>query len=264
MRRTLVLPLAVLALLAACSDDGSGSSAPPATTAPAAGDASAAATASPGGDPTDGGVRLDVGDQLTERYCEVLTVTTTDDGVQAQVWGSQALNDCPQEGIDAIDPEAAAAQAGADLAIVNGPRFWTLDAIVANELAGSGEVQTFGGVEMRSIAIVELNPEASARTPYTETSVVRDTEFVFDPGTEVYELTGPDGSTYVMQSYTVEVDPALTAADLPGLGDRLQLPEGWAFSTRVLVEELAVEDLDGIATVIQDELHNTYQLRQRG
>ncbi|HEY5650742.1 MAG TPA: hypothetical protein VIW46_04775 [Acidimicrobiia bacterium] len=36
------------------------------------------------------------------------------------------------------------------------------------------------------------------------------------------------------------------------------------FTTRVLDEDLDVEDLEGIATVVQDDLHNTYQLRARG
>ena len=67
-----------------------------------------------------------------------------------------------------------------------------------------------------------------------------------------------------MQSYSIEVDPDLTAETLGSLGDRLELPEGWAFSSRVLREDLVVQDIDGIATVIQDRFRNSYQLRSRG
>lgn len=263
MRRGLLLLLPFLGstvLLGACGDgDGDADATSAATVAEGAAGEAASPPAEDGG---GSGTRVEVGEALAERYCEVLTVTMTDAGLRAAVWGSQGLNDCPQEGFDAIDATVAAQQVGANLAVVNGPRYWVLDAIVANALSGSGETEVFGGVEMRSIAVVEL--DSPDRSPYTDTSVVRDTEFVFDAGSEVYELVAPDGSVYVMQSYSVEVDPGLIRAELATLGERLQLPEGWTFSGRVLDEELVVEDIDGIATVVQDELRNTYQLRQRG
>jgi hypothetical protein len=94
--------------------------------------------------------------------------------------------------------------------------------------------------------------------------VERDTEFRFDAGREVHELTAPDGSIYVMQSYSLEVDPTLDVEALSAIGDRLQLPDGWTFTSRVLTEPLVVEDIDGVATVVQDDLRNSYQLRTRG
>ena len=203
-------------------------------------------------------------DQYGQRYCEILTVTLSDQGAAAEVWGTQGLNDCPQEPFDALDPAGIASQLGANLAVLNGPRYWVLDRIVANELAGTLQERDFGGIEMRSIATVELGEGMGDRTPLTETSVARDTDFVFEEGREVFELTAPDGSVYVMQSYSIEVDPDLTAETLGSLGDRLELPEGWAFSSRVLREDLVVQDIDGIATVIQDRFRNSYQLRSRG
>jgi haloalkane dehalogenase len=94
--------------------------------------------------------------------------------------------------------------------------------------------------------------------------VRRDTEFVFKAGREVYELTAPDGSIYIMQSYRQQIEPSLTLADLAGLGEQLHLPERWTFAARALDDELDVEDIDGVAVVIQDELQNSYQLRVRG
>jgi len=44
------------------------------------------------------------------------------------------------------------------------------------------------------------------------------------------------------------------------LGESLALPEGWVYRTRVVDEDYVVVDQDGIATVVQDELQNTYQL----
>jgi hypothetical protein len=203
-------------------------------------------------------------DQFGQRYCEVLSVTVSDEGASAEVWGTQGLNDCPRDRFDTLDPAAIAADLGAGLAVLNGLRYWTLDRIVANGLAGSLRTRDFGGIEMRSIATVEVGEGLGDRTPLTETSVARDTTFVFEEGREIHELTAPDRSVYVMQSYSIEVDPSLSAETLPSLGDRLDLPEGWTFTSRVLDEELMVEDIDGIATVVQDRFRNTYQLRSRG
>jgi hypothetical protein len=207
--------------------------------------------------------RGQVSDRYGVRYCEVLTITIADT-TTAEVWGTQGLNDCPQAEFEAIDLATAAAELQASIALRNGPRYWVLDSIAANQLAGSGEIRDFGGIEMRSLALVDLGPGVPSRSPYRENAVRRDTEFVFDAGREVYELIAADGSVYVMQSYSLEVDPSLTVDDLAALGDRLALPDGWTFASRVLDERLVVEDIDGFAPVIQDELLNSYQLRSRG
>ena len=47
----------------------------------------------------------------------------------------------------------------------------------------------------------------------------------------------PDGTTYVMQSYSLVVDPRLTRSRLAQLGGRLQLPDGWRYRVRRLEEE---------------------------
>jgi hypothetical protein len=202
-------------------------------------------------------------DQHGERYCEILGVTITAEATSAEVWGTQGLNDCPAGAFAAIDARAVATELGVTAAMPNGPRYWVLDHIVANALTGSGELREFGGVEMRSIAIVDLGKGIPDRTPYTERLVQRDTAFGFDAGRTIYELRADDGAVYVMQSYSVQIDPTLTADSLGHLGRRLQLPPGWSFGSRVLDEPLLVEDVDGVATVVQDELQNTYQLLTR-
>ena len=44
------------------------------------------------------------------------------------------------------------------------------------------------------------------------------------------------------------------------LGNRLALPEGWTYRTRILDEELVVDTFDHLASVVQDEFENTYSL----
>jgi hypothetical protein len=62
-----------------------------------------------------------------------------------------------------------------------------------------------------------------------------------------------------MQSYAQIVDTSLSERDLPGLGARLTLPEGWQYRARTLASPLVVRT-PGEATVVQDELQNTYSL----
>jgi hypothetical protein len=63
-----------------------------------------------------------------------------------------------------------------------------------------------------------------------------------------------------MQALCIGVDPSMTSESLLTLGERLELPEGWAYRTRVLDEELIVDTTETIATVLQDEFENSYTL----
>ncbi len=191
------------------------------------------------------------------RYCEVLSVTN-EGGLRANVYGTQGLSDCPLAQWEALDSSAIQEELGAIAIVMNGPRFWLIDsAMLFSEL---GETRFFGDLEMRRIASVQLSPGDLGQDPYQERSVVRDTEFVFIAGSEVYELIAPGGEVYVMQSYAHIIDDTLNEATLPALGERLLLPEGWTYRTRILDADYVVVDQEGIATVVQDELQNTYQL----
>ena len=43
------------------------------------------------------------------------------------------------------------------------------------------------------------------------------------------------------------------------VGERLALPDGWTFTVRTLDRDLDLLSTDGVATIVQDELQNTYQ-----
>ncbi len=240
---------ALLLLTSACSDDDT-------TTA-----ISTTSTSSTTGAPADPMPSSD--DAFPDglrgvRYCEVLLLSETGAGFVAEVWNTLGLNDCPQDQWDAIDAAAITEERSVLLALKNGPRYWTLDTILSDIRDGAEET-AFGGMAMFLAATVELGDELPSQTPYTERSVVRETTFRFRGGTEVHELTDPDGTTYVMQSFSQAIDPTLDAARLSGLGDELDLPDGWTFASHTLDEQLDVLSTDGIATVIQDDLQNTYQ-----
>jgi hypothetical protein len=54
-------------------------------------------------------------------------------------------------------------------------------------------------------------------------------------------------------------DPELQLYDLVSLDERLDLPYGWNFSTRILQKNLQLA-ANGTARVITDDLSNTYQM----
>jgi hypothetical protein len=120
-------------------------------------------------------------------------------------------------------------------------------------------IRDFNGLTMRRIALIDLGGVPST-SPYTEVHVNRGAVFFFDAGSPVYELVDPDGLAYVLQAYCIGVDPTLTQDSLETLGDRLALPPGWAYRSRILEEELVVDTTQTIATVLQDELENSYTL----
>ncbi len=200
-----------------------------------------------------------ISDMRGVRYGEVLAVYARDGGLEAEVYGTQMLNDCPQEQWDTLDADAIAEEMEAVAVKLNGPRYWMLDGLGQKVAVVDPVFRDFNGLTMRLIATVDLGDDPATR-PYVERYVNRGAVFFFDAGAPVHELVDPDGLAYVMQAYCVGVDPSLTEADLGGLGDRLDLPEGWSFRTRVLAEDLVVDTTATIATVLQDELENTYTL----
>ena len=200
-----------------------------------------------------------ISDMRGVRYGEVLAVFLHDGSFEAEVYGTQMLNDCPQDLWDALDPAAIALELGAVAVKLNGPRHWMLDGLGQKVAPLEPVLRDFNGLMTRRIATVDLGQDPSV-LPYIERHVHRGAVFFFDAGAPVHELVDPTGLAYVMQAYCIGVDPTLTQDSLAGLGDRLALPEGWTFRTRVLDEELVVDTSATIATVLQDELENTYTL----
>ena len=199
----------------------------------------------------------------TKRYCEVLLVQPATTGVSAEVYNTYPLNDCPADQWAAMDAKAIATAEGVPLAILNGPRYWLMNRVTKVD-AGDRVTKTFGGMAMIREASVAIGSLDAAGTPYVPHEVNRSTVFTFDRGETVYELHAPDGSTYVMQTWSQQVDPTLAEADLAGLGPRLQLPAGWSYGSRKLTTPLRIETTTTPAHVLQDDLRNSYSLETGG
>jgi hypothetical protein len=192
-----------------------------------------------------------------KRYGEVLLVTPGEAGPQATVYNSFPLNDCPDELWSALDAKAIATENGAATALLNGPRYWLMNSI-EKVAQGPRMIKNFGGIDMllqATVLLSGLNPE-----PYTANQVHRHTVFTFDAGEEVFELQDPAFRRWVMQTWSQIVDPNLSRADLPGLGDRLNLPDGWTYQVRTLTSPLRIDTTTHAAMVLQDDLKNSYSL----
>jgi haloalkane dehalogenase len=195
-----------------------------------------------------------------DRYCEILLVQGTGNDISGCVYNTIGLSDCPAEAWEQLDARKLRREFGASALILNGPRYFVMDGNAIT--TASQETVDFDGVQMRPIAAIVLPPGsvigAHQQTPYTETTVTRDTEYVYLANRPVYELRTPEGVVYIMQAYSQIVDPNLTADDLPGLASRLKLPDGWTYTMRVPKTDLTIRS-GGTAHVLQDELQNTYQ-----
>ena len=158
-----------------------------------------------------------------------------------------------------IDPERLADELGVDMCAVNRGRFWMMDEI--DILVG--EVQDFHGVEMRWAGDMTGSEMISQfESAYVPSLIYRNTNWIFYAGKPVYLLRDPEGATWVLQEFTKDVDPSLTADNLQVLGENYkELPEGWTFETKVLAEDLSLDTAraGGWAAIIRDEFHCTYQ-----
>jgi hypothetical protein len=193
------------------------------------------------------------------RYGEVIAVFARDGRFEAEVFGTQFLNECPKELWDTLDPSAIAADLGALVVKLNGPRHWVIDGVGQKVNTLEPVLREFNGLLMRRLALIDLGDDPST-SPYTDKYVHRGAVFFFDSGTPVYELLSPEGVVYVMQSYCLAVDPTTDEASLSTLGDRLALPEGWTYRVRTLGTELVVDTTHKVATVLQDEFEHSYTL----
>ena len=161
--RVAVAALAGLVFLtAACGDDESSA------------DDSTAVAATPTAWPR-------VEDLRGQRYCEVLLLRAVEGRLNADVWNSFGYNECPEAEWQALDVDTIKADSGALFVLLNGPRFWLMDAI-EKQPTGERQVQTFGTLEMFLAATVDLGPIPPNLAPYTERHVARETVFEFADG----------------------------------------------------------------------------------
>jgi len=210
------------------------------------------------------------------RYCEVIPSVDTGGTVTTSVYNTFGHDPCPDSEWSALTEQIVNQQFGSQSAELKGPRHWVFDTVIqpgdqANDprtyqFAGvPGRTFTFGGIETG--LLVELQTAAGQpvgdEKPYTVREFPRTAVWTYQAGSSVHELTDPAGTTYVMESYSQQVDPALSWEQLDTLGDRLTVPPGWSYSSRVLSKDLVLGN-GGTAYLVHDDLDNSYQKNTTG
>jgi hypothetical protein len=197
------------------------------------------------------------------RYCEVLLLNIGEAGLEAEVYNTYPLNDCPDNVWRGLDGGAIAQSESVPFALLNGPRFWLMDTVERLD-DGSIITKTFSGsvgdIEMNRYAVVKIGTPDSIGQAYVPQNVDRKSRFTFRAGSTIFVLTDPSGARYVMQSWSQQRDPNLVEAGLQDLGSRLALPEGWTFAFESLEDDLVLDSTGAPAQVFQDDLMNTYSL----
>ena len=195
------------------------------------------------------------------RYCEVIPSVVNGPTTTSYVYNTLTFNRCPARQWAKLTEAEVNQEFGSQSAQLNGPRHWVLDEIQASGTTTTGETFTFGTIEMglRATLVTPTGAPTVGNQFYVPNQVQRDTIFVYKAGKPIFILTDPDGNEYIMQSYAQIVDTTLRYKDLPNLASLLSLPSGWQYSTRRLTQDLEMNS-NGLATVVNDDLANSYQL----
>jgi hypothetical protein len=201
------------------------------------------------------------------RYCEVFLIggdAVTHD-LKAAFYNTTDLNNtenprdtCPAAIWDKVDAESLKKQCDVLGVFKNGPRHWAMDWI---QLPVGAE-RKFDGLSARWMGEVQLPKDVDLKkkgsSAYKPTTVARKSEMGFTKGRTVFILEDPDGVPWVMQAYSLIVDPNLSYADLQTLDKKLKLPPGWKCRVKVLDRDLTIQAVNGHARIVQDDLENTY------
>lgn len=204
---------------------------------------------------------------MGSRYTEILLVfgNAISKDFTAGVYNTVGLNGAdyvsnsdssPAAILDKIDIKKVKKDNGALSVVKNGARFWTIDHLGVK----AGKVRDFQGLEAHWVMWFPIPAEflKGESVPYEIMHANRDTSMSVDTGSRAYILDDPDGNSWVMKSASLIVDPNQKIEDLMNLGSRLELPEGWAFRSPILEQNLIFTTDNGKTMITQDELGNTY------
>ena len=201
-------------------------------------------------------------------YCEVVPNTVANGIITEHVFNTLKYGPCSSNQFSTvteqniIDAYNASYPGDSTSATINGPRAWVVDTLTATGgVTTTDQSLTVNGIQFSLTGIVTraVGTPALGSDPYAPYTVSRGTVYLFKAGRLVYELTGPDGKVYVMQSYSKQFNPNLTLSTLADIGPNLHLPTGWTYNSRRLTADLTLTAA-GETTIVNDYFANTYQI----
>ena len=197
------------------------------------------------------------------RYCEIFLIGGNPFDLEGAVYNTTELNigadkrdSCPAEIWSKVDAETLKDQFHVLGVFKNGPRHWMYDWIETPV----GDAQNLSGLQVRWINYVQLPPNMfqQGSTFYKPTTVERKSRQGYAKGQTVFILDDPQGTPWVMQAYSLIVDPNLKYDDLKTLESKLKLPAGWKYRWKVLDRDMEIHAIEGTARIVQDDLEGTY------
>ena len=192
-------------------------------------------------------------------FCGLGAFVGTGPTMRAHVYTAANLDEITIDSHKKMDGARLAKQFEVDMCAVNGGRYWLMD---ETDVQG-GDVVDFDGVKLLyggEMTAAEMM--AQMAKAYSPNLIYRNSNWIWHVGTPVHLLREPNGTVWVMQEYTKDVDPSLNLDNLHQVGGKLKnLPKGWIFETKLLTKQLSLNTArcDGWAAIIRDELHCTYQ-----
>lgn len=194
-----------------------------------------------------------------QRYCEILLGNHLS---KIKVYNTIGLNDCPERLWHQVDAAQIKHQTKAQFVHLNGPRYWMIDSMQNSNFVNP-TIQVFGNLRMREAGVLKLNFKdvMNADKPYRKHVVNRETTWIYESGKPIYMIENTQGEIFIMQSFSIQ-QTNQTIASLATLKNKLHLPAGWKFSTKMLDKKIYVIAKNRMAVVIQDEFLNTYQQLQ--
>jgi hypothetical protein len=203
------------------------------------------------------------------RYCEIFLAggDPVAGDLYAEVFNTSELNSkadrmdtCPAPIWGKVDVAALEKEYDVVRVFKIGPRVWTVDSI---RLSVAPVVSNMSGLDTRWFMKVELPKPEGARSrvgiPYQPTTASRNSESTFLMGKPVFVIEDTQGTRWVMQSYSMVEDPKLTDRDLLNLSDKLKLPPGWTYRSKILDQDLTIRAVNGVIRVMQDDYQSTYE-----
>ena len=204
---------------------------------------------------------------MNSRYTEILLVfgNALASNYMAGVYNTLGLNGANPAGggdsspaviLDKIDMKKVQEDNHALSTVKNGARLWTVDHVGVKV----GKERDFQGLKARWVMWFPI-PEAIREhkdLSYAVMHAHRDTSMGINKGSRAYILDDPEGTSWVMKSASLIVDPKQKFEALKDLGSRLKLPAGWKFRSPILEQDLVFMTDNGKTMITQDELGNTY------
>ena len=124
---------------------------------------------------------MDHGDNLRNvRYGEIIPIFRKGAKLYIEVYNTVEHNELPADIWDNLDPVEMAEHYGADKILMNGPRYWVINAADGNTDKLNNKIADFGGIEMKLVASLDetLFSMNLGKNYYTESSVERETNWI--------------------------------------------------------------------------------------